>query len=291
MNKEYTTKIDYPIVFVFDQSKIVSLIKLPKSIEIDVTGQGWALLKQSLNIDVEPLYVKIKTPTKASFLTPKAILPLLIGAVPKLKVVNIPQDTIWFQFNFLQEKRIFVYLNSEEINLQKGYFLTSPILLNPQYIKFKGASSLIENMGDTLFLKLSDSQINNKNYTAQIDILSENSLVPNFPNVSVSFNTDLFVEKSIETPIILKQFPTDSSVYLKESRAIVSYWVKERYKMIDNLRVVAKFEDLNLNDSTIIPQIDSVENFRNVRIEPPLFKVIYAKKHHKNRNYRGNWNR
>jgi hypothetical protein len=57
MNKEYTTQIKYPVHFNFDEERLTSIGELPEKLKVNVTGQGWNLLKRSLYYNVKPVEI------------------------------------------------------------------------------------------------------------------------------------------------------------------------------------------------------------------------------------------
>jgi hypothetical protein len=59
LNKVYTTEIYHPVLFIMDESK-VALAKLPPSpIRLEVTGNGWRLLRYLLRLNVQPVKIPV----------------------------------------------------------------------------------------------------------------------------------------------------------------------------------------------------------------------------------------
>src|SRR5688572_3026280 len=64
LNKTYTTNINFPVRFDFDQSNYVPVSSLPNDVRINVTGNGWDLFKRSTGVKAVPLEIPLGRPAE-----------------------------------------------------------------------------------------------------------------------------------------------------------------------------------------------------------------------------------
>jgi len=292
LNKEYTTEIKYPIRFTFEQTNVVALEPPPPFIEMKVTGHGAILLRKSLGLDVEPLVMKIKNPTRIKYMTAKTLLPSLSANLRDLKINYIAQDTIFFNYNRITMKDVYIRTDSTKIRLRKNCRITSSIQVVPNSVTFKGASELVEKAPDTLDLVYPSYEIGHP-FSGRIPIKypKHDLLVVNAERVSVRFGVTQYREQKQPISLITKHFPRDSSVYIQDPEAWVSYLIPEKKfrKVKDTIAVTADLWKVNQKDTTLTPDlfISVSDTFREPKIIPEKFKIYIDNA--KNRHYW--WNR
>src|SRR5436190_17094022 len=64
LNKNYTTNINFPIAFEFNQDNYVAVRPLPQVVRVNVTGMGWSLFRKSVGLNVPPLVVPLERPAE-----------------------------------------------------------------------------------------------------------------------------------------------------------------------------------------------------------------------------------
>jgi len=65
LNKDnYSTIVDYPIQWKFDEENYVAVKALPKNIQIQITGNGWDLLRKYFNISSTPYSIQLDSPAE-----------------------------------------------------------------------------------------------------------------------------------------------------------------------------------------------------------------------------------
>ncbi len=65
LNKtDYTTRLDYPIVFSYPTDSTYLLSQLPENISVQVSGGGWHLLRKTLLVNTRPVQITLDEPTR-----------------------------------------------------------------------------------------------------------------------------------------------------------------------------------------------------------------------------------
>ncbi len=292
LNKTYNTRIKYPIELATKQTNIVPVLPPPKFIELNVSGEGWFLLRFNLGIGVEPIHLEVQNPTNIRHLALESFVPLLQKNLLKVKLLSFVKDSLDFHYDPLASKEVYIKLHKPDIPLREGYRVTSPIHIEPQIVRFKGAASLVDKLSDTLFINLNDEDIA-RDFTKEVKIIAPEHLhlEATQERVAISFTVAPFVRNSKLLPLTLLHFPKDSAAFIDETQGIVQYDLPENLPdrlMPDTMHIVLDYYKINWQDSTIVPQLTKLPDYiAEPLVSPSKFKVKYAK----NRNNRGNWSR
>ena len=82
LNKQYTTNVYYPIKLTgFSRDSLFEVLPPPKYIAVNVTGQGWMLLRRSLGFGNETIEIVIPSPTATRRIVGKDLFPLAEEAI------------------------------------------------------------------------------------------------------------------------------------------------------------------------------------------------------------------
>ncbi|MCU0390092.1 MAG: hypothetical protein MUE81_03160 [Thermoflexibacter sp.] len=291
LNKTYTTRINLPVIFKTKQQDIVAVEEPPSSLEVEVTGQGWSLFRKNMGIGVEPVSIDLMNVLRVKYFPTKNFLPIFSIQYKDIRINQIVPDTIALNYNRVISKPIHLFLRPSQIQMRESYQVTSLIRLEPKEVIFTGASSLVNQLGDTLFLRIEEDEEISENYEKLIPIRypKHPHLKPEINKVKVSFQVSLFVQHNQLIPIKTSGFPLDSSAYITENAVVLEYWLrkdKENRIRTDTLHAVVDFRTRNKLDSTLVPIVRLSKDFKNIRISPSKIKIHYGK-HTKNRSNRG----
>jgi len=279
LNKsDYNTQLEYPITFIYPDDSTYVLDALPEHILVEVSGGGWNLLRKTLLFDTPPVEVELDDPINTQYVTGQSLTPKLTEMLGEVQLDNVVSDTLFFHIDKAAQKEVHIKVDSTSIRLSNSYQITSPINLSVRKALVKGPKTILEGIGDTLFVSLPDQAIN-ENYEQVIDLeYSPADLVEIQPNIlKVSFEVASFdrVVKSISVNV--SNFPEDSSLEILPDRVDISFWVRGEYIDLiqdSDFEVIANLRSLNKEDSTITPILESYPQFaRDVRISPNKVKV------------------
>ena len=279
LNKsDYNTQLEYPITFIYPDDSTFVLDALPEYILVEVSGGGWNLLRKTLLFDTPPVEVELEDPINTQYITAQSLSTQLTERLGEVQLDNVVSDTLFFHIDKAAQKEVHIKMDSTSIRLSNSYQITSPINLSVREALVKGPRTILEGIGDTLFVSLPDQDIN-ENYEQVIDLeYSPSDLVEIQPNIlEVSFEVASFdrVIKSISVDV--SNFPEDSSLEILPDRVDVSFWVRGEYIDLiqdSDFEVIANLRSLSIEDSTITPVLESYPQFaKDVRISPNKVKV------------------
>ena len=171
LNKEgYSLNVEYPVHFQFNESEYIPTTALPRTVQVNVSGDGWDLLRLSwLPFRTEPVSYEVNNPMRASIINTSAMTAALSDQIKSLKVNYVVADTLEMSFDYRITKTIQLVPDSTHIDLLPPFVLSSVINLTPSTITVQGPARLLRGFSDTLMIKIPGRRISS-NYDEELSI-------------------------------------------------------------------------------------------------------------------------
>ncbi len=284
LNKNnYTTVINYPIKFTFDNpnDSLILVKDPPEKIAIDVSGRGWILFRKTFWFNYEPININLSAPVDTKFLTRGSMQPLVEPQLNDLKVNYIVDDTIFLNIERRISKKLKVFVDNDRISLEENYQITSPIAIMPDSVLVAGPSSVIDNLSDALELEIGEEDID-AGFDDKIDAnVLGFPLVTYYPEkVAVNFEVTEFVKKEHNLAIKWLKFPEINTLTVSDSIVNISYWVgRDNEEQIDasQFQVSADFSAIDAADSTILLEVVAKsDQIKDINFSPQKVKLRYG---------------
>ena len=189
LNKEgYSEKISFPLQFSYNDSLYIPSQPLPQKISVNVSGNGWSLLRKAFAFDVTPIRYTISKPLKTKLLNTGSLTDSLSEYIKDVKINYVVADRFELEFDRKISKDFIVKVDSSNISLKERYVITSLINISPRKITLVGPESLLDEMGSTILVKVPTRRLQ-ENYDDEIALpLPKNALIKtNKDRVTVSF--------------------------------------------------------------------------------------------------------
>ncbi len=201
LNKDnYSLRLSYPINFVYNDSAFIPVQPLPNTVSVNVSGDGWNLLRKSwFNFNARPVEYRVTNPLTASFINSTSLTDQLIEQFPGMRVNYVVADTFEIGFERKISRTIPVLVDSAAISMNDGYVISSFINLSPSQITVSGPASVIRQYPDSIILEVPARRIQN-NYDERLPVP-----LPSHPLVTVS---EQGVLVSFEVAQLLRPMPT-----------------------------------------------------------------------------------
>lgn len=283
LNKtDYTTRLDYPIVFSYSTDSTYLLSQLPENIRVQVRGGGWNLLRKTLMVNTRPVQITLNEPTKTKSIPGQALTEEVEAVLGDVRLSYIVTDTLHINIDSVLEKQVQVVLDSTSVALEENHWITSPILLNPRSVTLHGPASVVSQARDTLFIRLSDEEID-EDYQATVPLSYVNAMVEVVPpEAQLAFEVAPFVSFKKRVPLLTANFPQDSSAYLALDQVTVNFWIRESLAKeglpdSTSFTVVADFLATDPRDSTVAPVVQKHPAYAHrITVRPVKLKVRYG---------------
>ena len=158
----YSIRLSYPLEIQYDNSSFVPLQPLPKRLSVNVSGNGWNLLRKSwLNFNALPVVYRVNNPTKSSYINSTTLTDQITELFPDLHVNYVVSDTFELSFERKIRRIIPIRVDSAGIDMRDGYVVSSIINVSPSLISVDGPISLIRSYPDTIRIKIPTPRIQN----------------------------------------------------------------------------------------------------------------------------------
>ncbi|GAB3896584.1 hypothetical protein GCM10028825_42620 [Spirosoma agri] len=156
----YTINVEYPIRFVYNDSLFVPTKPLPRTVLVNVSGDGWGLLRHSwLPFRVDPIDYNVPNPLRASIINTSSLTAAFAEHIKKLHVNYVIADTVEMGFDRRMTKTIRLIPDSLHIDLAPRYIVSSVINMTPHTIVVEGPERLVRGISDTLSVSIPGKRI------------------------------------------------------------------------------------------------------------------------------------
>jgi YbbR domain-containing protein len=189
LNKDgYSDRISFPLQFSYNDSLYIPTQPLPEKISVNVSGNGWNLLRKAFALDTPPIKYAINKPLKTRFLNTGSLADSISDYIKDVKVNYVVADKFELEFDRKISKEFTIKVDSSNISLKDRYVITSLINVNPRTITLIGPESVLEEMGSTILVKVPSQRLQ-ENYDDEVKLsFPRNSLIKaNKDRVAVSF--------------------------------------------------------------------------------------------------------
>jgi len=260
LNDSYTTRINYPVTFIYNDTSYVAVEELPDNVKINVSGGGWNLLRRTFWFTIEPLKINLVNPERERFMLGASLYTTLAEQMNEIQLNFVETDTIWFAVDSIVEKSAGIFFDSAGVSLAVDYKITSAIRLSDDSATFRGPKRFIQNIPDSIILKADKERIT-KDYEEEL-LLSTygSSLVRRNPvEIEVSFAVAKFIEQELMLPFRIINTPNDSLNYeLSDSLATLKFNIQEdkasQYSL-DSFDIVLNYAQMNPSGNKILPTL------------------------------------
>jgi hypothetical protein len=189
LNKDgYSLRIPFPLQFSYNDSLYIPTQPLPEKISVNVSGNGWSLLRKVFAVDANPIKYSISKPLKTRMLNTGSLTDSVSEYIKDVKINYVVADRFELEFDRKVSKQFTVKVDSSNISLKDRYVITSLINVNPRIITLTGPESVLEEMGSKILVKVPTQKLQD-NYDDEVKLLlPKNPLIKaNKDRISVSF--------------------------------------------------------------------------------------------------------
>ncbi|NOT75476.1 MAG: hypothetical protein HOP08_11135 [Cyclobacteriaceae bacterium] len=195
LNKNYATNLKFPLHFEYDASKYIAVDPLPSSLALNVSGNGWDLLRKSLGVKVPTISMTLERPTEARKIVAGTLSPIVASQIGSLHVNYIVTDTLRLKIEPAAKRKIILKADLSEISYKKNFGRSGPVVILPDSVMLEGPKSLIEKLSDTIILKIQSTRVDgNVRENAEVIVSHKDLISRNPPVAEVMFEVGPVVE-------------------------------------------------------------------------------------------------
>lgn len=283
LNKDnYSTIVDYPVQWEYDQKNYIPVKPLPQSIQIQISGNGWDLLRKYFNISGTAYPILLQSPTEKKYLLSADLKRSLGEFITPTQLENVLGDTIHYQIDRIVTKTLRPVLDSLSYSFDKNIALEGKVNFIPDQLEITGPSSVLEAFEGNYPVALNASKINS-NFSGKVPLTVDEPLAPLIQlkqkEIQVSFSVLSYLEGNKRLKIKKINFPSNVKISNEELIPVLSYLIEESdLPQLKDLQfeAVLDYRKRNRTDSTLQIEVSPNPRFlKEVRISPPQIKLKY----------------
>ncbi|SNR73522.1 MULTISPECIES: hypothetical protein [Hymenobacter] len=217
LNKTYTTRITYPLVWRYNASQYIAVQPLPTEVAVNVTGRGWKLLRRNLGLDVRPAELTLHALPATRYVTARSLRPALQQAMEGLQFNYLLTDTLWVEFDKLVSRRLPLALSPAA----DGSALPYAASFTPATIVFRGPASKINALPNPYLVHLPQAPAGSTTGDIRVPIGGPELVDPNVQDVRVRLQQRPLVTVLMEVLPELMDAPVGRTYRLSPARVRV----------------------------------------------------------------------
>ena len=283
LNKDnYSTIVDYPVQWEYDQKNFIPVKSLPNSIQIEISGNGWDLLRKYFKIGGTPYLIQLNSPAEKKYLLTADLKRSLGEFITPTQLQNVLGDTIHYQIDRIVTKTLRPVLDTLGYSLDKNIALEGKVNFIPDQLEITGPSSVLEAFDGKYPVALNATKINS-DYSGKVPLTVDESLAKlvqlKQKEIQVSFSVLTYLEGNKRLKIRKVNFPATVSLPNEDLVPVLSYLIEEaNLPQLKDLKfeAILDYRKRNRADSTLQLEVSPNPNFlKEVRISPPQIKLKY----------------
>jgi YbbR domain-containing protein len=265
LNKDHTTNISFPLQFEFDTDRYVSVV-MPQHVNINVSGNGWDLLRKSFGLRLPVLSIPLDKPADVKKIPVSALLPLVAGQLGSLKPNYVVGDTLDVQIDLKDSHKFRLVAELSDVSFKKGYGRISHVVILPDSVEIEGPKSILHNLPDSIVLSLSRSKLS-EHFKEELEVIIPNGemIKRNPPVVEVRFEVGEVEELVGKLKLIYLNRPGSLIIENGQDsvtcRLIVPKTQGSTILAKDHGRAIVDLSGLAKGESTVAPRVEGLSAF------------------------------
>ncbi len=283
LNKDnYTTIVDYPIAWSFDEEKYMAVQPLPESFPIQISGDGWDLLRKYFKLNEPPFVINLADPASRSYILTADLKRPLGDFITPTTLLGALEDSIHFKIDKIETRSLDLAVDSTSFSLAKNVEIDGEIIFSPKKITLTGPSSLLDSFEGKFPVSLAENRIS-ENFKKTVPVGIDKNLADfvrlKEQTVEVSFSIIQYLEGNKRLKITKISFPKSVRLEKEDITPMMTYLVDEN-KVADlkevEFEAFLDYGKRNRVDSTISIEVRPIPKYiKNITVEPAIFKLKY----------------
>lgn len=232
LDNDYTTQLKVPIEYIPYRSDIEMVGDIPNSLLLNVTGQGYTLVKKIFTASRHPVVLQVLAlnlrPVDTKSNSYYALTHYLKENVQRqlgseLRLNYILPDTLWYTFSPVERKKVKV-VPSINIKFVRQYMLEGDYIVQPDSVVVTGPQVILDTLLAVYTENASYIGIF-RSFTRTLKIRPINDLSIEPAEVMVTVPVEKFTQATIKVPIKPINVPDSLQLLLFPSTVTVDYLV------------------------------------------------------------------
>jgi hypothetical protein len=283
LNKDnYTTIVDYPILWEFNREKYTAVQELPESVPIQISGNGWDLLRKYFKLNEPPFIINLAEPSSKNFILTADLKRPMGDFLTPTTLIGMLKDSIQYHIDPIETRKLKPVLDSTSYNLAKNVVIDGKISFEPAEVTVIGPSSLLDSFGGKFQVSLDASRISgnfDKSVPLRIQKSLEEKLRLQDEDIQVKFSVIQYLEGNKRVKLKKINFPKSVSLENEDLTPVITYLIDgSKVTQLKDMEfeAVLNYAKRNEEDSTIeIVVRPNPSYLKEIKVAPSFVKLKY----------------
>ena len=278
LNKTYTTNINFPLAFDYDEENFMPVDGLPKSVRLNVTGNGWELFKRSTGVKLAPLQIPLERPAEVKKIVGSGLTFAFTNQLNGLEINRVLNDTLYLDLEPRIGRWIKLAVDSIQYNIKEGYGLTSDIAIVPDSTYIVGPKRIVEKIKVPVMLDIPQRNID-EHYIENIavELPSQKVLSREPASVSVMFNVEEMITVVDSIRLVVENIPPSVSDVMNSGKLPVTLSIPNSFMeglIMDSVKAVLDLKTFSGGTARILPRVEGLPPYsRVVKIDSVIVRL------------------
>jgi len=270
MSKNYTSDIEYPMVYEDFPENKVFVGELPGHLDLQINSHGYALLRYKLFKKPVPISFHISAfnlsrgqDSSSAYILTRYLKDQISRQLPsELQLLEIKPDTLHFRFADRVTRKLKIKPDFN-YSIVKQFTIKDEIRLTPDSVEVTGPDLIIDTLDYILTERLDLGELT-KNYEDRVRLSQKAELTYDVSRVECTIELERFTELQVSVPVEVLNMP--DSILLQTFPSSIKLNCKvglSKYDRIENypFRAVVDFEKIEERVPTLNVSIQNLPDY------------------------------
>jgi len=270
MSKNYTSDIEYPMVYEDFPENKVFVGELPGHLDLQINSHGYALLRYKLFKKPVPISFHISAfnlsrgqDSSSAYILTRYLKDQISRQLPsELQLLEIKPDTLHFRFADKVTRKLKIKPDFN-YSIVKQFTIKDEIRLTPDSVEVTGPDLIIDTLDYILTERLDLGELT-KNYEDRVRLSQKAELTYDVTRVECIIELERFTELQVSVPVEVLNMP--DSILLQTFPSSIKLNCKvglSKYDRIENypFRAVVDFEKIEERVPTLNVSIQNLPDY------------------------------
>ncbi len=281
LNKDnYTTIVDYPIQWEFNRETYTAVGPLPESVPIQISGNGWDLLRKYFKLNEPPFVINLAEPASKNFILSSDLKRPLGDFITPTTLIGFLEDSIHYDIDQIETRKLDPVLDTTSFTLAKNVEIVGGIRFDPSQVTLVGPSSLLDTFDGVFLVSLNDKRVGG-NFRESVPLKIRKDLADVLTlrdeQVEVSFSVIQYLEGNKRLKVKKLNFPKSVTLEEEDITPLISYLVDgSKVTELKDMEFegILDYRKRNREDSTILIEVKPTPSYiKEMKVDPPFVRL------------------
>lgn len=217
LSKNYTSSLEYPLQYTDFPEDMVFVGEMPQTIELNVTGHGFAILRYRISRKPVPISFTVSSLTvdkienSTAYILTRNLRSQVNGQLPsELRLLEINPDTLHFQFAE-KSSRLVPVKPDIHFELENQFTTVDGIILEPDSVLVTGPDVVLDTLS---FVPTAHEDLGllSRNFSEKMELARVSGLEYSVSRVMCSIELERYTEVQLNVPVVVENLPDSLSM-------------------------------------------------------------------------------